>query len=152
MTRKYEIVRLEKMVNDEVIVELKELSDAKEHIVDKGTVQPLRVDGTTDGIETEPTYNQQMNMLKMLPKTESIPVPENEEEEIIAKQVSAMRKFLPELFPKPYDSISLPTSLPTMCYPVKENTILYLKYEQVKELNITIGSIVYLAISLFKGD
>ena len=149
MMRKYEVIRLEKMVNDEVIVEL---SEVKEHIVNNGIVQHMTIDGTTDGIETDPTYNEQVNMLKLLPKTESIPVPENEEEEMIAKQVSAIRKFLPELFPEPYDTISLPTSLPTMCYPVKENTILYLTFDDVKKLNLTIGSIVCLSISLFKGE
>lgn len=148
MTRKYEVIRLEKMANDEVIIELKELSDVKEHIVDKGTIQPLYVSGAG-----APTYLQKVDAQEQLPETESIPLPENEEEEIIAKQAAAMKKFMPELFPKSHDNIGLTfPSQPLMCFPPKENTILYLTLNEFVSLDLTIGSIVCLDILVYKGD
>lgn len=123
MPRKYEVVRLEKRTNDEVLVELMDMSPSETISIQEQSEQP--------------------------PKTESMVIPENEEEKVIYNQISALKKFLPEFFTKEkLCAYNPPLTIPSY----KENTVLYLKREQFEGMNLTIGSIVFLSISISEGD
>ena len=100
-------------------------------------------------LEMTSIHEKDVILPEQLPETELLITPDNDEEKIVYDQANALRKFLPELFPKENKSMCFPPLILPTC---KENTVLYIKDKQFKELNLTIGSVICLNISVFKGD